>query len=468
MNLRSVILLSCCFFTSYCLSAQWAVSNTFGSTFDDNAQSICADEQGNYYITGAYSNTLSIQGVNLPNTNSLQFYVAKFNSNNVLQWVRYSQNIAGIPGMMEGVAISCQQKGDLVAVTGQFIGSLNLSGTSISTTTSQYDVFIAVYNKTGSLVSLKKGGGTGSPKRVILTETNLYWFGTAHSPNFMGFGQGGSSGAVVCKLGPNGGIFGWMKTLTPVSAGSMAFASDMCLDPDGNIFLTGTFKGSIGFNGTNTSSILSGFSQFNVYLARYDNNGNVIWFRQDGMPTNNSEIPKCIVTDNQGGLYLTGVFKGNVTLGGVMLNSSSANDTDLFLCKYKSNNGTSVWGKRIGSTTATAAIQEPFGMRFNSVNSRIYICGWFDGSVNFGSVTLSSGNSIDGFLGAFDLNGNGVAASAVQTSVVSSTVRCKDILIHPTNNQIYSIGIFSGNGIAFPGAGNHNSNGGTDFFISRM
>lgn len=87
-----------------------------GGSGYDHGSSIISDASGNLYITGYYESSASFGSIDLPNkTNSRDVFVAKYNSQGVLQWVKSAGGNESDGG--EGVAVSPD---GIVHVTGSY------------------------------------------------------------------------------------------------------------------------------------------------------------------------------------------------------------------------------------------------------------------------------------------------------------------------------------------------------------
>ncbi len=108
----------------------------------------------------------------------------------------------------------------------------------------------------------------------------------------------------VAKYDVNG-FFEWAKS----AISDEAQGSDIAIDSAGNCFVTGYFRVASTFGTTTLES--DGF--FDLFLAKYDPDGELLWARNSG--TSVAINAAGIALDAGGNAYLTGSFVGNVTLG---------------------------------------------------------------------------------------------------------------------------------------------------------
>jgi hypothetical protein len=157
-------------------------------------------------------------------------------------------------------------------------------------------------------------------------------------------GHAGSRDAFVAKLNGNGTL-AWA-----VSAGGAGLdeASGVAVDPDGGIRVGGMFSGTATFGTGNTRTTLSSAGESDLFLARYDPEGSLVWAVQAGGPEADVSSPS-VGVDAAGNTYLAGVFFGTITFGSPPASRTltSAGLSDLFLAKYDAD-GRLLWARRDG------------------------------------------------------------------------------------------------------------------------
>ncbi len=169
------------------------------------------------------------------------------------------------------------------------------------------------------------------------------------------------------------------------------YGRSIAIDGSGNCFITGRFYGMAKFD----MITLSSFGGHDIFIAKYDSSGNVLWAKQAGGIGYDEGIS--IVTEERGNSYIIGYYEGNVTFGTNTLNS--AGGKDIFIAKY-SPSGNVVWVKRAGG------IEEDYGQEISMDGSgNIYLTGYFHGAASFESITLTSQGGSDTFLAKYDSSG---------------------------------------------------------------
>jgi len=209
------------------------------------------------------------------------------------------------------------------------------------------------------------------------------------------------------------------------------------------------------------STTLNNMGMSNVFIVKYDSAGNVVWAKRAG--GNNQDIGRSITTDGVGNIYVTGGFQSpTMTLGNITLTnaSNSGGFTDIFIAKYASS-GDVIWAKSAGNIYA----DQGFGITTDKENN-IFLTGSFMGpSITFGNFTLNCPQgSYCPFIAKYDPSGN------VQWAKSATNNFGTDESYGITTNMegdAYITGKFSSTSITFGSISLTNSslNGGTDIFV---
>ena len=180
-------------------------------------------------------------------------------------------------------------------------------------------------------------------------------------------------------------------------------ASFIATDAFGNIYSVGNFySDSITF-GTTTLYNHS-YDTADIYLVKYDPNGNVLWAQSAG--GTDEDYAQAIQVDIFGDIYISGWTRNSsITFGSVTLVNTSINDVNSFIVKYDSN-GNVLWAKFINRSGGTIISTDNFG--------NIYGFGRFYGTfIIFGNDTLTNLGIDNIFLVKFDSSGNELWAKRI-------------------------------------------------------
>ncbi len=193
------------------------------------------------------------------------------------------------------------------------------------------------------------------------------------------------------------------EVLWAKSAGGKAIdiATSIVLDVSGNIYVTGDFSSpSITFDST-TLIHTTNYGQ-DVFLTKYNANGNVLWAKSTG-GTKAKVLVNSAAVDVSGNIYLAGSFTSpTITFGSIILTKDSDSYNNFYLAKYDSN-GNALWAKSTGgfNDAATSVALDASG--------NIYLAGWFSRStITFGDYTLKNTHNAtdDIFLVKYNADGN--------------------------------------------------------------
>ena len=242
------------------------------------------------------------------------------------------------------------------------------------------DIFIAKYDPNGNIIWVRKAGGSSYDEgNDIATDGagNSYVTGPFRGTATFGNTQissGGSSDIFIAKYDANGNLL-WVRKAGGTGEDS---GNDITIDNSGNCYMTGTFRSTATFG---TTQIISSGAE-DIFTAKYDANGNLLWVRKAGGTSN--DFSNDISADNSENCYVTGTFKNTATFGTTQIISSGAED--IFTAKYDAN-GNLVWVNKTGATYSD------FGYGISVDNSgNCYTTGSFGGTVSFGSIVLENGN----------------------------------------------------------------------------
>ena len=390
---RKNILLITCFvlfsISSYGQNFEWA-KRAGGGAFDFG-HAVCTDSAGNVYVTGEFEITAYFNSTALVSAGLHDIFVAKYNSAGNLLWVKR----AGGPGGDVGYGISLDGAGNLY-LTGEFEGTANFDGITLTAHSVVNEIFIAKYNSYGELQWVKNAGGTNTDKGFSISADaagNSYltgWFNNwAYFGNQTLVSYGGKD-IFVAKYN-TGGEFQWVKqagdTLDDEGKG-------IIVDDFGNVYATGLFTDKALFEST---TITSNGSR-DIFIVKYNHSGNLQWVKNAG--GSSSDAGRGITTDALGNIYVTGEFRSKSTFESIEIKSSGS--ADVFIACYDSL-GNAIWVTNAGGNNSDGG--KSIGVdKF----SNIYISGQFSDVAAFGNATLTctdSAGTTDAFIASYNKRG---------------------------------------------------------------
>ncbi len=164
-------------------------------------------------------------------------------------------------------------------------------------------------------------------------------------------------------------------------SGGAVYGNSITIDSFDNIYVTGEFSGTNPDFGS-TTLINAGVSD--IFVVKYDNNGNVLWAKSAGGDA--SDNGASIALDILGNCYVTGYFySAAIAFDSVTLADINVNNDDLFIVKY-SPIGNVLWAKL--AVGPDVGLLEGTSIAVNSLGD-VFVVGYFVGLVNFGATTLT-------------------------------------------------------------------------------
>lgn len=367
-----------------------SVEGGYGNQY---AYDIDTDALGNIYVLGRYNGTTSFGNTTLPNIGSWDVFITKYDSLGTVKWTK---NI-GSTGNDAGNSIAVSQNGDFY-VTGQFYNGASFDGTQI-TSIGLNDIFIAKYNTSGTLQWVQAAGGNSyDAGYAIDVDSNGDAYVTGYFRGSAIFGTDTLTASSSIGIGTfvvkysNTGTLLWTKGMGDNSSDNRG--QSLIVDNANNVYVTGYFNGTISFGTFNMTSAGS----IDIFLAKYDSNGNPQWARQAGGPQ--SDWGYDVALDDIGYIYVVGYYSDQANFDNLQI--QSIGNTDAFITKYD-NQGNAIWAKRIGGG---GSADTAYGVAIDA-NGNPYVTGVFQGLAAFDNgTTLESRGQNDIFIAKCDSNGN--------------------------------------------------------------
>lgn len=454
-------------FCSFAQNFQWA--KNMGGTVADEARSIAIDSMGNVYTVGKFQGTCDFDpgnGIhNITGVGQDNMFISKLDADGKFVWAK---TITGNDAEA-AYSVTIDAKGNIYT-TGYFNGTVDFdpgSATNNLTAVGGINIFILKLNALGNYVWAKNMTGTGySLGSFITTDVsgNVYTTGIFVETTDFDPGSGttnlvsaGAQDIFISKLDASGN-FVWAKKMGGVDSDQPYF---MKVDPSGNIYTTGSFKGIADFDPGANKYELTSVGSYDIYISKLDSSGNFIWTRGMGGPNSDDE-GHYLTLDTKGNIYITGNFQGTVDFdpGSGTFNMTGA--YDVFILKLNSS-GNFVWAKKMGGTNTDIGftiLLDPSG--------NIFTAGAFSGDKGDfdpgpGIYNLTKGGA---FISKLDSSGNFVWAKSF---VGTSAVECYSMILDASGN-IYTTGYFHETIDFDPGSGVKNliSAGSRDIFICKL
>jgi hypothetical protein len=376
----------------------WLWAKSAGGTNSDWPYSVAVDALGDVYMAGSFNSpTVTFGSITLTNTGSTDLFLAKYDANGNVLWAK-SAGGADVD-WMESMVVDASGN---TYITGYYKSPTLTFGSTTLSNTGYYDMFIVKYDVNGSVLWAKSaidGGDDRAVSNAVDAIGNTY---------VLGYFQGHTL------------TFG-STTLT--NSDSTCVGRDLFLakyDVNGNVLWAKSAGGSeseemtsIAVDALGNSSIagISGSSTLTLdsitltnplaFIAKYDTDGNVLWAKGEGEMLG---LGKSVAVDALGNTYMAGFFgTSTVTFGSTTLTNTNIGYCDMFIVKYDVN-GNVLWAKSAGGTYEDMARCVTVDASGNT-----YITGDYKSSIlTFGSTTLTnmSIGYYDMFIVKYDVNGN--------------------------------------------------------------
>ncbi len=212
---------------------------------------------------------------------------------------------------------------------------------------------------------------------------NYYVAGTFAGSMDLGAGALTSAGKTDVFVGKwnAGGQLQWAKRFGNASDQNVR---GIAVDPQGNVYITGSFLGQIDFGGG--ALVQNGCCFEDIYIAKFDTNGTYLWakdFGDDGWQKSYA------IAADANGVVIAGSFQQALDLGGGALQAMGGGTFDLFVAKFSLAGG-HLWSKGYGDDADQAA----WDLALDGTGN-VYVSGNAKGTIDFGKGAHSS-MTVDG------------------------------------------------------------------------
>ena len=381
------------------------------------ANNVVTDANGNVILAGNFVGANILFGTttltNAGGGNSSDIFVVKYDPDGNVLWAK--KQTGGGTGSDEARGVAADASGNVI-VTGTFNGLNIVFGTTTLTNAgggNSSDIFVVKYDPNGNVLWAKKqtAGGTAidvakgvvaDPNGNVIVTGNFnslsITFGTSTLTN------AGANDIFTVKYDPNGNVL-WAKQPGPGGSVNNDVPYRIAADASGNVIITGNFQSPTITFGTTTLTNPIGTSATEIFVVKYDPNGNVLWAKQQDANGSANELSAGVTADPSGNIIVSGWFDSpTVTFGTTTLtNSQSPNSIDVFIVKYDCN-GNVLWARQqdAGGTSNDNAVNVTA-----DAGGNVIVTGYFEGAnITFGTTTLTNAGARDFFIVKYDPYGN--------------------------------------------------------------
>lgn len=448
------------------LSMDWAVS-WGASPYAETVKSIATDAAGNIFVTGDFRNTVDFDPgsavVNMTSIGNQDMYVSKFDAAGNFLWAR---QIGGTGAVINPVSLKLDASGNIY-LAGYYLGYADFDpgpGVYQLTNFGNYDIFVCKLGPSGSFVWAQHYGDQPDEHAqdlVVDAAGNVYLAG--FFSYFVNFGGGnfvannGSHDLFVVKLDPAGN-YQWAKQ---IGGPDMEGVTDIALDNQGNLILTGFFRLTVDFDPGAGSFPMTCLGSEDIFILKLDGGGGFVWASSIGSAV--TEVAGQVIVDAANNIYCSGAFVGTVDLapGAAVFNATSSGNADVFITKLNPLGGF-LWCKTFGGIGG----ESPHAM-VNDGAGNIFQTGTFTFTPDFdpgaGIFNIPATGNWDGYVMKLDSAGSFYWAGSISGPAQDSP---SSIALGPSQT-VYVGGHFIGTADfdPTPGTFNMTSNGGYDPFL---
>lgn len=339
--------------------------------------SIVVDNQGNSYVTGNISGTVTFGNITLKSIGNRDMFVTKLDAQGDFLWAKS----AGGSFLAYGNGVDIDDQGNCY-VSGWFNQKATF-GSTVLTSNGESDIFVTKLDIQGNYIWAISTGSSGHDVAVgISVGKNSDIYITGEYEGTVTFGKitltGRSNREVfIAKLDTNGNYI-WVKS---AKGSGRNGGIRVVVDKQGYSYVTGHFTENITFDKTTLTS--KGIND--IFIVKLDAQGNFVW--ANGAGGKGDDYGEDITVDNQGNVYVTGNIENEVTFGEMSVVSKGLGD--IFVTKQDVN-GNFIWSLGSGGK----GYDFGFGISKDAQDD-IYIAGFFQGVATFGNITLTGVGQTD-------------------------------------------------------------------------
>lgn len=373
MKTNFFLLVLFCISTSTFYAQKWARNTE--SEFVNEAMDIEIDNLGNIYITGYYTGEMAFQiGEVFPNApGNGDIYVAKYSPAGVLIWKkRFGGNFSD-----RAYDLVLDNQNNII-ITGQFFGTVNFDGVTISSAGNSKDIFLAKLDNSGVTLWARAEGGPQAE--------NAYGVAVDNNDNVILTGQylGNSTlgdQSFTSQINPVTGLYSYDLFVSKYSSSGVpawvtvgnAKYEDRGLavdtDDDGNVYLTGQFSDTLVFANTTFNN-----NAYNLgFVAKLNPDGTLNWFNriQGGL------VLAYDLEVSEQTIHVVGDCKNNLIYqnGNSPQTTTSQYDNSIFNLKINLN-GTFDWCLLLNSLNQLSARSVSLDADKNVYITGSFSCSW--------------------------------------------------------------------------------------------
>lgn len=314
-------------------------------SFSPSIEGVARSASGDVYMAGYFrSGALAFPGQPTLSANDRDALLIKARPDGTVVWAKQfgTQATTGF-SEEEATAVAVDPSGNVIVV-GKHVGPIDFGGGPLPRGTNGFpNIFVAKLDASGGHV-WSKDLGDGIPKAVTTDGAgNVIVTGASGGSNAILGTSTAAENVFIAKLAPSGAL-SWAKVTggkDPSPARGYAVNDNrgnaVVCDAQGNVFVTGTFQGTIDLGGGPVVST----RQLDVFVAALTPAGAPVWVKSFG--GGDFDIGRTIAITPKGALVVAGVFRGVMNLAGTELRDLTGDGTP-FIARLGAG-GAPVWAR---------------------------------------------------------------------------------------------------------------------------
>jgi len=370
-------------------SVAWVTS--FGGTKVDMARRLTTGADGAVYAVGDFDTEATFGALGARTAaGKLDAFVARLDPAGAFQWV----TTVGGANEETGEAVAVDDKGN-VAFAGLFSGTMtagDLTGTAVGSD----DLYVAGLDAKGVVQWLWTAGGTASDAATAIAPAgDGGWVVAVSFSGEVKLGKTdlksrGADDAALVKLAASGEV----EWVTQVGGEYADQITHLDVDPAGNLYVLGHFKGELVLGGATLKSA----GDDDLFVGRFDAVGNHVWSQRLGNAF--QERAGGLTVDPAGHVAITGSFDKDLDVLGTPVLSKG--ESDVFVVRLTPD-GELLWVKTFGGERADMGLAIDADRAGNLV-----VAGGFETTIDFGGGPFKTRGYMDGFIAKLDATGKHV------------------------------------------------------------